>query len=124
MMRPLQPFSPEFGWALATLERPGALFQPCCSLRPSPCGPRRRGPVSKQFTAAAALLLALDGKLSLDDDIRKYMPELPGYGHTVTIRHLINHLQRGQRRAVAAAAKPNQVLEVEFVLEVKLVLFG
>ena len=34
---------------------------------------------------------ALDGKLSLDDDIRKYIPELPDYAPTVTIQHLINH---------------------------------
>lgn len=47
--------------------------------------------VSKQFTAAAILLLAQDGKLSIDDDIRKYVPELPAFGQTITIRHLANH---------------------------------
>src|SRR5688572_21682667 len=47
--------------------------------------------VSKQFTAAAILLLAQDGKLALDDDIRKHLPELPDFGKTITIRHLINH---------------------------------
>ncbi|UCD24839.1 MAG: beta-lactamase family protein, partial [Gemmatimonadota bacterium] len=49
------------------------------------------GSVSKQFTAAATILLALDGELSLDDDIRQYIPELPDYGHVITIRHLLNH---------------------------------
>lgn len=49
------------------------------------------GSVSKQFTAAAALLLAQDGKLRLDDDIRKYLPEMPDYGRPITIRHLLNH---------------------------------
>ena len=49
------------------------------------------GSVSKQFTAAAVLLLARDGKLSLDDPIRKYMPELPDYGTPVTIRHMLTH---------------------------------
>ncbi|TFH66354.1 MAG: class A beta-lactamase-related serine hydrolase, partial [Gemmatimonadales bacterium] len=49
------------------------------------------GSVSKQFTAAATVLLALDGKISLDDDIRDYIPELPDYGAVVTIRHLLNH---------------------------------
>jgi CubicO group peptidase (beta-lactamase class C family) len=49
------------------------------------------GSVSKQFTAAATILLALDGKLSLNDDIRKYIPELPEYDDIVTIRHLLNH---------------------------------
>src|SRR5687767_13805179 len=49
------------------------------------------GSVSKQFTAASILLLQLDGKLNLDDDVRKHLPELPALGHTVTIRHLIAH---------------------------------
>lgn len=47
--------------------------------------------VSKQFTAASIALLALDGKLSLDDDVRKYVPELPDLGHTITIAHLVHH---------------------------------
>ena len=47
--------------------------------------------VSKQFTAAAILLLAQDGKLGLDDDIRKHVPELPDFGATITIRQLANH---------------------------------
>ena len=49
------------------------------------------GSVTKQFTAAAVLLLAQDGKLSLDDPVRKYIPELPDYGTPITIRHLLNH---------------------------------
>lgn len=49
------------------------------------------GSVSKQFTAAAAILLALDGAISLEDDVRKYFPELPDYGETITVRHLLNH---------------------------------
>jgi len=49
------------------------------------------GSVSKQFTAAAVLLLARDGKLSLDDEARKYVPELPDYGAPLTIRHMLNH---------------------------------
>ncbi|HET7695784.1 MAG TPA: serine hydrolase domain-containing protein [Vicinamibacterales bacterium] len=51
------------------------------------------GSVSKQFTAAAVLLLARDGKLSLDDPVRKYVPELPDYGpdRTITIRHMLTH---------------------------------
>jgi CubicO group peptidase (beta-lactamase class C family) len=47
--------------------------------------------VSKQFTAAAVMLLAREGKLSLDDDVRKHIPELPDYGHRITLRHLLNH---------------------------------
>lgn len=49
------------------------------------------GSVSKQFTAAAVLLLVRDGKLSLDDPARKYLPELPDYGSPLTIRHMLNH---------------------------------
>lgn len=49
------------------------------------------GSVSKQFTAAAVLLLAQEGRLSLDDDIRRYVPEVPGYGSPIAIRHLIHH---------------------------------
>ena len=49
------------------------------------------GSVSKQFTAAAVLLLARDGKLSLDDPVRKYLPEVPDYGAPLTIRHMLNH---------------------------------
>lgn len=46
---------------------------------------------SKQFTAASVLLLARDGKLSLDDDIRRYVPELPDLGARVTLRQLLTH---------------------------------
>ncbi len=49
------------------------------------------GSVSKQFTAACVLLAAEQGKLSLDDDVRKFIPELPDYGQTITLRHLIQH---------------------------------
>ena len=49
------------------------------------------GSVSKQFTAAAVLLLARDRKLSLDDQVRQYIPELPDYGSPLTIRHMLNH---------------------------------
>jgi CubicO group peptidase (beta-lactamase class C family) len=47
--------------------------------------------VSKQFTAAAILLLAQDGKLSVDDEVRKHIPELPDFGSKITIRHLVHH---------------------------------
>jgi CubicO group peptidase (beta-lactamase class C family) len=49
------------------------------------------GSVAKQFTAAAIVLLAQDGKLSLDDDIRRYLPEVPNFGETIRIRHLLTH---------------------------------
>lgn len=49
------------------------------------------GSTSKQFTAASILLLLQQGKLSLDDDIRKFVPEIPAYQKPVTIRHLLHH---------------------------------
>ncbi len=57
-------------------------------------GPASRmnlGSTSKQFAAASIVLLAQEGKLSLDDDIRKWLPEMPDYGNVITIRHLIHH---------------------------------
>jgi len=47
--------------------------------------------VTKQFTAACIALLVEKGAISLDDDIRKYMPELPAYEAPVQIKHLIHH---------------------------------
>jgi len=47
--------------------------------------------VSKQFTSFGIVLLDLHGELSLDDDVRKYLPELPDFGDTITIRHLMHH---------------------------------
>lgn len=66
------------------------------------------GSVSKQFTAAALMLLARDGKLSLDDPVRKYIPELPDYGAPLTIRHMLTHTSglRDWGAVVAAAGWP------------------
>ncbi|HYP26106.1 MAG TPA: serine hydrolase [Blastocatellia bacterium] len=49
------------------------------------------GSVRKQFVAAAVLLLVEEGRLSLSDDIRKHFPELPDYGHKITLDHLLTH---------------------------------
>jgi CubicO group peptidase (beta-lactamase class C family) len=49
------------------------------------------GSDSKQFTAASIALLALEGRLSLDDDIRQYIPEMSDYGTPITIRQLLHH---------------------------------
>lgn len=48
------------------------------------------GSVSKQFTAASVVFAAEMGYLSLDDDVRKYIPELPDYGHAITLRQMIH----------------------------------
>jgi CubicO group peptidase (beta-lactamase class C family) len=51
----------------------------------------RIGSISKQFTAACIQILCKEGKLSLDDNIRRYAPEMPEYDWPITIRHLIYH---------------------------------
>ena len=60
----------------------------------TPIGPNtvfQAASIAKQFTAFAVLMLVRDGKLSLDDDIRKYIPELPDYRARITVRHLLTH---------------------------------
>src|SRR5580693_6668825 len=49
------------------------------------------GSVSKQFTAASIVLAAEQGYLSLDDDVRKYVPELPSYAKAITLREMLHH---------------------------------
>jgi len=49
------------------------------------------GSITKQFTAMCILLLVEQNKISLDDDVREYLPKFPNYGQTVTIRHLLHH---------------------------------
>ncbi|MBC5834795.1 beta-lactamase family protein [Flavobacterium sp. F372] len=47
--------------------------------------------IAKQFTASCIWVLVQEKKLSLDDDIRKYLPEIPNYGTPIKIKHLLNH---------------------------------
>ena len=47
--------------------------------------------VSKQFAAMAIALLEADGKISLDDDVKRHLPELPDFAHRITLRHLVHH---------------------------------
>jgi CubicO group peptidase (beta-lactamase class C family) len=49
------------------------------------------GSVSKQFTATCVAMLIREGKIGLDDDIRKYIPEMPAYEKPVTVNHLLHH---------------------------------
>jgi CubicO group peptidase (beta-lactamase class C family) len=80
------------------------------------------GSVSKQFTAAAALLLVSQGRLSLDDDARKYLPELPDYGHTITIAELIGHTSGlrdwGDIEAIAGWPRTDRVYDMDDVLHI------
>lgn len=75
----------ERGYGLADLEH-GASITPSTVFHVAS--------TSKQFTAAAAVLLAVEGKLSLDDEVCRHIPELPDYGRTITLRHLIWHTSR------------------------------
>lgn len=61
------------------------------------------GSVSKQFTAAAILLLEQQGKLSLNDDVRKYIPELPDYGNPIKLHHMLHHTSGLRDWGVVAA---------------------
>jgi CubicO group peptidase (beta-lactamase class C family) len=47
--------------------------------------------ISKQFTAMSLVLLEQDGRLSLGDPIQKWVPEVPSFGATITLKHLLNH---------------------------------
>jgi len=49
------------------------------------------GSVSKQFTAMGIVVLHQQGKLSVDDDIKNHLPELPDFGEKITIRHMLHH---------------------------------
>jgi CubicO group peptidase (beta-lactamase class C family) len=57
----------------------------------SPATVSNAGSISKQFTAFLIHLLAQEGRISLDDDVRKYLPELNDFGRTITIQHLLHH---------------------------------
>jgi CubicO group peptidase (beta-lactamase class C family) len=66
------------------------------------------GSVSKQFTTGAIQILARQGKLSLDDDIRKFLPEVPNFGPKITIRHLLSHTSglRDQWELLTVVGRP------------------
>jgi len=80
------------------------------------------GSVAKQFTAAAIVLLQQDGKLSLDDPVRKYIPELPDYGSPLTIRHLLNHTSGirdwGTVMSLTGAGRGDRVISQDLALDV------
>ncbi|TRX48001.1 serine hydrolase [Fulvivirga sp. M361] len=76
--------------------------------------------VSKQFTVFSILILEKEGKLSLDDDIRKYLPEVPDFGKTITLRHLASHTSglRDQWNLLALAGwRLDDVITKEHVLK-------
>ncbi len=70
------------GYGLAELEQASAV---------TPQTNFRLASVSKQFTAAAILLLAEDGRLSIDDPLKRWLPGLPAAAEQITLRHLLSH---------------------------------
>lgn len=80
------------------------------------------GSVAKQFTAAAIVLLQQEGKLSLDEPVRKYIPELPDYGVPLTIRHLLNHTSGirdwGTVMTLTGAGRGDRVISQDLALDV------
>ena len=87
------------GYGMANLEY---------GIRISPTTVFESGSVAKQFTAAAIALLAQDGKLSIDDPVRKYVPEVPDFGTPILIRHLLTHTSglRSQWPMLTLAGRP------------------
>lgn len=101
----------ERAWGMADLERgvantPATIFE--------------AGSVSKQFAAAAVLLLARDGRLALDDDVRRWVPELPDHGAPVTLRHMIHHVSGlrdwGSVSQVAGWGRDSRAIDMAHVL--------
>ena len=75
------------------------------------------GSVSKQFVAAAILNASLQGYLSINDDLRKWIPEFPDYGYTITIRHLIYHTSgiRDEAQLRAVGNLPDDITREETI---------
>jgi CubicO group peptidase (beta-lactamase class C family) len=101
------------GYGMADLEH---------DVRISPESIVEGGSVSKQFTAAAVMLLARDGRLSLDDQVRQYIPELPDYRTPLTIRHMLNHTSGlrdwGNLAAIAGWPRTTRLHTHAHVLEI------
>ena len=80
------------------------------------------GSVAKQFTAMAIMLLVEDGRLSLDDEVRKHVPEVPDYGTAITIRHLLTHTSGlrdwGSIASIAGAPRTSRAYTHAHVLDI------
>ena len=105
----------ERAYGMADLERGVAL---------APTSILEAGSVSKQFTAAAILLLARDGKLSLDDPVRRWVPEVPDLGgpQPITLRHLLHHASGlrdwGSLAGVAGWPRNTRAIDHRHVLQI------
>lgn len=77
--------------------------------------PTNIGSSSKQFTGFAIALLASRGKLSMDDDVRKYIPELKDFGTTITVRNLLTHTTGYREFINTLLMGGRQVLEGDYI---------
>jgi CubicO group peptidase (beta-lactamase class C family) len=81
----------------------------------TPETPTNIGSSSKQFTGFALALLASRGKLSLDDDVRKHIPELKDFGKKITVRHLLTHTTGYREFINTLLIEGRQVLEGDYI---------
>jgi CubicO group peptidase (beta-lactamase class C family) len=81
----------------------------------TPETPTNIGSTSKQFTGFALALLASRGALSLGDDVRQHIPELPDFGHTITLRHLLTHTTGYREFINTLIIEGRQVLEGDYI---------
>jgi CubicO group peptidase (beta-lactamase class C family) len=81
----------------------------------TPETPTNIGSTAKQFTGFALALLASRGALTLDDDVRRYIPELPDFGSTITLRHLLTHTTGYREFINTLLIAGRQVLEGDFI---------
>jgi CubicO group peptidase (beta-lactamase class C family) len=81
----------------------------------TPETPTNIGSSSKQFTGFALTLLASRGKLSLDDDVRKHIPELKDFGKKITLRHLLSHTTGYREFVNTLLIEGRQVLEGDYI---------
>lgn len=77
--------------------------------------PTNIGSSSKQFTGFALALLASRGKLALDDDVRKHIPELKDFGKNITVRHLLTHTTGYREFINTLIIEGRQVLEGDYI---------
>jgi CubicO group peptidase (beta-lactamase class C family) len=81
----------------------------------TPETPTNIGSSSKQFTGFALALLASRGKLSLDDDVRKHIPELKDFGKKITVRHLLSHTTGYREFVNTLLIEGRQVMEGDYI---------
>jgi D-alanyl-D-alanine carboxypeptidase len=79
------------------------------------------GSITKQFTAVAVLMLAEEGKLSLDDDITRFIPEYPTHGHRITIEDLLHHTSG--IRSYTAMPEFQEMMRVDLTLDSLIAVF-